>query len=202
MQIKNIIFDIGNVFIYWDPYRLYKNHFKTKEETDAFFKETNFWQMVAELDKGADMAQTLHHAATKHPHYAKQIKAFDEQWLETLAGAVEGTFEMMLELKEKGYGVYGLSNFVKEKFEVTANIYDFPKHFDGIIVSGHVKQIKPQEDIYKTLLSKYGLKARECVFLDDRADNIETAHKLGFKTILFTNCAAARKDLKRLGVDL
>ena len=200
MTIKNIIFDVGNVFVYWDPYLLFKKFFNTREEIDAFFEEVDFKNFIAVSDRGIPLETVVAELAAKFPHHKKPIEAYNTDWEVTIPGSVEGTLEMMLELKKAGYGVYGLSNFTKEKFPICAEKHGFGKHFDGLVVSGDVGEIKPEEPIYKILLSNYNLKPEECVFLDDRQENLDTAKRLGFHTILFTTAAKAEQELRAMGV--
>ena len=67
---------------------------------------------------------------------------------------------------------------------------------DGRVISFEVFQLKPDPEIYETLLKKYALDPAECVFIDDRAENIETARKLGMKGIVFTDYETGRKELE------
>ena len=69
---------------------------------------------------------------------------------------------------------------------------------DGVVFSCEVKEIKPEPEIYKLLLSRYGLKAEESVFLDDREENCEAARKLGIKAIQFHDLKQAAKELEKL----
>ena len=65
---------------------------------------------------------------------------------------------------------------------------------DGIVVSGHEKISKPDERIYRLLLDRYGLKAEESVFIDDRPANIEAARRVGMQGIVYTGMDALMKD--------
>ena len=56
--------------------------------------------------------------------------------------------------------------------------------------------IKPHADIFEKLCADYKLKAEECIFVDDRPDNIETAKKLGWNGLVFRNYAEGHKALK------
>ena len=76
----------------------------------------------------------------------------------------------------------------------------FLKNMDGIIFSCEVKQIKPEPEIYKTVLGRYNLEPSETVFLDDRAENCEAARKLGIHAIQFKNFKQAAGELEKLGV--
>ena len=68
------------------------------------------------------------------------------------------------ELKQKGYHVYILSNYGKWTYEHTAEALSFLSDVDGQVFSFEVHQIKPEPEIYRTLLDKFNLVADECVF--------------------------------------
>ena len=76
----------------------------------------------------------------------------------------------------------------------------FLKNMDGVIFSCEVKEIKPEPQIYRTLLTRFGLKPEESVFLDDRPENCEAARVLGIHAIEFHNLKQAAKELEKLGV--
>ena len=61
--------------------------------------------------------------------------------------------------------------------------------------------IKPDPAIYKLLLSRYGLKAEECVFLDDTPANVEAAKALGMQGIRFLDKEQAEAELQKMGVE-
>lgn len=92
-----------------------------------------------------------------------------------------------MKLKKLGYGIYGLTNWSAETFPIARSKYPVLHRFDGIVVSGQEKLIKPDPRIFGILLERYGLNAGECIFIDDSPANIETAARLGFNTVLFDN---------------
>jgi putative hydrolase of the HAD superfamily len=102
-------------------------------------------------------------------------------------------------LKEEGLKIYLLSNYPKSIFSLheEKGKFNFIDRIDGKVVSGFVGMAKPDEDIYRCLVDKYGLKAEECVFIDDREENIQTAKALGMKGIVFKDYEQARAELER-----
>ena len=110
--------------------------------------------------------------------------------------AIPGMYALVSELKETGHAVYGLSNWNDKKFRTyVQSSYPVFNLLDGMVISGEEKVAKPDERIYQILLDRYGLKAEECLFVDDNPDNIAVASKLGFKTILFESADALRHEL-------
>ena len=104
-------------------------------------------------------------------------------------------------MKKEGLHVYILSNYGKKTFELTKDTaLDFLPLTDGAIFSYTVKQIKPDIEIYETLLNQYQLKPEECVFIDDRMENIEGAKKAGIHGICFETIEQVKEDLKKYNV--
>ena len=85
-------------------------------------------------------------------------------------------------LKEKGYGIYLLSNYSKELFDKHTKDADFLKDIDGKVVSYEIHKVKPDPAIYQYLLEKYHLNPAECVFFDDRPENTKAAEELGIRS--------------------
>jgi 2-haloacid dehalogenase len=199
-EIKNIVFDVGGVFIVWDPFAYFRKFFSTREEAEQFMEKIDFDGMNYLSDKGELTEEIIKKPILKYPQYADIIRGYYANWAVTVTGEVPGTLDLLLDLKGNGYKIYGLSNFEKSYFDLMSLKYDFAKHFDGLIISSEVKAVKPEEEIYRILLEKYKLTAEECVFLDDRLENIEAAEKIGFKGIVFTSAQEARSGLKKLKI--
>ena len=84
--------------------------------------------------------------------------------------------------------------------ERRTNALDFLLLTDGDIFSYSVRQVKPDVEIYETLLKKYQLTADECVFIDDRMENIEGAEKAGIHGICFETIGQVKEDLKKYNI--
>ena len=105
---------------------------------------------------------------------------------------------LLKEVKRRGYRLYGLTNWEAETIGVAYERYDFFSLFDGIVVSGEEYVIKPEPEIYRRLLDRYRLRADECLFIDDNAQNIEAALALGFAAVRFDNPATAPQRILAL----
>ena len=182
MEIKNIIFDFGGVLMDWDPRYMYRNVFDDDNEME-FFLETicnSDWNI--KQDAGRTFDEATKELIIKYPKYENEIRIYFSNWIEMIGGAIDENVVLIDDLKDK-YRLFGLTNWSEETFPLVFNKYSFFKEFEGIVVSGTEKIIKPDAGIYKLLLSRYGLTANESLFIDDNQDNITAANKLGFKTI-------------------
>jgi FMN phosphatase YigB (HAD superfamily) len=78
-----------------------------------------------------------------------------------------------------------LSNDVLEWSQHIRQTYDIDKYFSQCIVSGEVHMLKPDKEIYEVALSRIGVPASECIFVDNSIKNLITASEFGMDTILF-----------------
>ena len=74
----------------------------------------------------------------------------------------------------------------------------FFEDMDGKVIYCELHVIKPDEGIYRCLLEKYDLKAEECIFFDDLADNVETALRLGMQSVRIRSKEQLLAELDRL----
>jgi 2-haloacid dehalogenase len=96
--------------------------------------------------------------------------------------------------------LFGLTNWSAEAFPVIYPKYEFFKVFEGIVVSGQEKIVKPGKEIYQLLLNRYAISANESVFIDDSLKNIQTANELGFSTIHINGIQSLKEQLINLGL--
>ena len=83
----------------------------------------------------------------------------------------------------KQYNLFYLTNYHDELFKHSFTKYEFFQLFEGGVVSAHVKQIKPDQEIYEILINKYGLNVQETIFIDDSHKNTLAAEQLGIESI-------------------
>jgi 2-haloacid dehalogenase len=164
----------------------------------TFLKEIEFMEWNAAQDKGRAFEEGIHLLSSEHPHRADLIQAYHDRWKESLGNAIEGSVEIVKQLKAKGYPLYGLSNWSTETFPYALKKFEFLKVFDDMVISGYVGYVKPEPAIYELLLQKVGKPARECLFIDDSLANIEQASKMGINTIHFTSAEKLKMELTRL----
>lgn len=201
-EVKNIIFDVGQVLVSyeWEDY-LKSFHFLEEEEkliAEAVFKS----QTWNERDRGLFpeeeyLKQFIAALPAEYEEDVKRVLRESEKTIQIKDYAETWTSY----LKSQGYHLYILSNYSQFMLDHTrANKMPFLKNMDGVIFSCEVKEIKPEPQIYRTLLTRFGLKPEESVFLDDRPENCEAARVLGIHAIEFHNLKQAAKELEKLGV--
>ena len=186
-SIRNIVFDFGGVLIDWNPRYLYRTYFNDDREMEYFLSHVCTGEWNAEHDRGRTFDEGVRLLEERFPQYSEAIRLYRDGWESMLNGEFPGTVALLMKLKKLGYGIYGLTNWSAETFPIALSKYPVLHRFDGIVVSGQEKLIKPDPRIFGILLERYGLNAGECIFIDDSPANIETAARLGFNTVLFDN---------------
>jgi 2-haloacid dehalogenase len=196
-QIQAVVFDFGGVLIGWDPRNLFARYFPEQPQAmEDFLEEVSFMEWNAQQDKGRSFAEAVTIHSRKFPQHAHLLSAYHENWKESLTGSIEGTVELLRLLKEKGVPLYGLSNWSTETFTIVRHEFEFLNLFDEIILSGEVKMIKPEPEIFELCLQKIGMPAHQCLFIDDSQTNINTAKKLGFDTVHFISPEHLKNELQ------
>ena len=92
-------------------------------------------------------------------------------------------FSHVVDTLSDNYSLSILSNLGSDWAEVLINKFLFNQTFSPIIISGEVGCGKPDDRIYDILIEQSELPAEEIIFVDDRLENLATAHALGMKTI-------------------
>ena len=196
MPVKAVVFDLGGVLIDWDPRYLYRKLLDDEAAVEEFLATVCTPEWNAEQDRGRPFAEGVAELVERHPVHAVAITAYHERWPEMLGGAVDDTVEVLAELGAAGVPVYALTNWSAETFGVARERFEFLEWFDGVLVSGEERMIKPDPAIFRLLLDRFGLDPGATFYVDDSEPNVEAAGRLGFDAVRFTTPARLRRDLE------
>jgi putative hydrolase of the HAD superfamily len=201
-QIKNIVFDIGNVLVRWDPQSVVEQLFSTEENigalTQKLFKDV-FWY---DLNLGKITEQQFMHQV--HQTLKIELKKLEQllQMIKESLTPIAGGFELAKKLYEQSYPLYLLTDNTKEIVHYLKTKYDFWPWFKGMISSAEVGYLKPAPEIYNNLLNTYQLIAGETLFLDDLLKNVEGAQAVGMHALQFTTTEQCIADLRELKIKI
>lgn len=200
-MIKNIVFDMGNVIIRFDP-ELFMVRLGLAEEDRRLLKRELFVSLEwSRMDRGSltdeEAAEIVCHRVPERLHDA--VRRLVGMWDRPIL-PVEGMYELVEELRGMGYGIYLLSNASFRQHDYWPRV-PASKFFDGTLISADVKLVKPQPEIYRLLCDKFSLVPEECVFIDDSTSNAEGAYFCGINALVFHGDAhEMRLKLNELGV--
>lgn len=193
--MKNVIFDFGNVLVQWHPEKVYAEHFGDEARAWWFLRHVCDAAWRNRIDAGESTAACIEELKAKQPEYAEAIELYRSRWREMLTDEVPGMREVIADLSDKGYGIYGLTNWSMETFPAARERFGILQMIDRYVVSGAEGFIKPDARLFRVLLDRYHLKAEECVFVDDNPDNVAAANALGMEGIVFNGADSLRKHL-------
>lgn len=201
-MIRNIILDVGKVLVEWEPDVAFKKLGFDEATSREVAQATVLSPDWNELDRSAlSDEELLAKFIGNAPQYEREIRKVWEN-IGLPIYQYDYSRSWIQSMKEKGYHVYILSNYSRWTYEHTAEALSFLEDVDGAVFSFQVQQIKPEPEIYRSLLETYELIPEECVFLDDRQENLDAAAAQGIAGICFTTYEAAISALKEYGVSL
>src|SRR3989344_6817955 len=199
-MIKNIIFDIGNVIVQWQPATVVKRLFPehdTVKLTEALFKSTPWYDLNLGKITESEITQIYHQTLGIN---IETLNRLMQEIKESLL-PVDNNFILLTNLYSQ-YTLYALTDNVREIMSYLKKKYDFCSKFKGIIVSAEVGYLKPDPAIYQELINQYEIDPAESVFIDDHLPNVQGAKSLNMHAIQFANVEQCIHELKKIGVKI
>ena len=201
--VAAVVFDLGNVLITWDPQLAIAKAVGAEQATRFMAdEEFDFMAWNHQQDAGRSWDEGEQEAVRSHPHWEPAIRAYRENFPDSLVGAIEETVQILRELHVAGIPLFALTNWSEELFPVALSRFDFLDLFEDIIVSGEVGVGKPDPEIFEILQERIGHALVDCLFIDDSPTNIKAAGEAGLDAILFTDTGHLREDLAVRGLPL
>ncbi len=203
-MIRNIVFDMGEVLIHFHPEEYVRRLGAAPEEERLLLNRVFRSVEWVQMDRGVkDEAAAIESICKRLPQrFHDAVRQLVLEWDQPVC-PVEGMYELVQELKTAGYGIYLLSN-ASVRHSVYWPRVPVSRFFDGILVSSEVGAMKPQQEIYRLLCGRWGLRPEECFFIDDMPANVEAAVFCGMSGAVFHDgdVKELREELLRAGVVL
>jgi putative hydrolase of the HAD superfamily len=200
-KYRNIIFDLGGVLVDFNPKKIIASVFKDEAEIPWYLEQTVYTDEWQGIDRGAmncPQATASLSRRFKQKDFTRNFSRFITAVPDHLTPLQDG-IEILKSVQSKGYGTYILSNLSQVAYNRIIN-YDFLKTVTGSVYSFQINIAKPDPSIYLHLLNTYNLNPEECIFIDDRQDNIDGGNILGIDGIVCEDHAHVRKELCTYGV--
>lgn len=203
MAIRNVIFDIGNVVVPWDPHAIARSALGDERVSDPDFRSpfagSETWIAVNRGEHSLEEARALF--VKRHNLDNDDIDRLYDALFESMV-LIEGTVPLMRELDSAGYRLFALTDNVHEIVAHLKKRHDFWELFEAAAVSAELGFLKPDPRIYQHVLETGSLDPSETLFFDDVIGNVAGAEAVGMVARVFTDAATARSDLIELGVKL
>jgi 2-haloacid dehalogenase len=197
------IFDLGGVVIDWNPRYLYRKLFDGNDRAMEHFLATVCTPSWNELqDGGRTFADACASLKATHPGETELIDAWFKRYDEMLGGEIPGTIEILTEMRSRGITLYALSNWSTETFPLALSRFECLKWFQGVLLSGEVRLLKPDRRIFEVFLKTFAIDPARAIYIDDRRANVEVAASFGMYGVLFTDSHSLRAELMKEGLIL
>ena len=197
---KNIIFDVGDVLLDYRWQQMLMDYGLDEAEAyrvgrELFDDPDGLWHAY---DLGVkSQEEIIQEFEKKHPEDAEVIRWFISHG-EYMHVARPAIWKLVHQLKEAGYHLYILSNYPEILFKKHTQYADFMEDMEGMVVSYMIHVGKPEQVIYQTLCDRYGLNKEECLFFDDRAENVQGAIDFGMRGKRVWSAKGLAADLEEL----
>ena len=198
-MIKNIIFDFGNVLVDYNSHRIYDSYFGDVDKAGWFRENIILKKLIRQLDIGEDFEECLRIAQKENPEYAEAIAMYGSHYYKMDGGVIPGMFNLLTTLSDKGFRLYGLTNWSYKVYEVIKRHTIFSL-LEGYVISSEIHLLKPDPKIYIHLTEKFSLRPNECLFIDDKLENVEGAENIGMHGIQFFNAEQLTTTLYQLSL--
>jgi 2-haloacid dehalogenase len=195
------VFDLGGVVIDWNPRYLYRKLFNGNETAMEQFLATvctSAWN--EQQDAGRSFADGCASLKRLYPDKAELIDAWFQRYDEMLAGEIPGTVDILQGLRSRGVPIYALSNWSAETFPIAVSRFECLSWFNGVLLSGDVKLLKPDRRIFEIFLDTFRIEPSRAIYIDDRSENVEAAIGLGMRGVVFRGSGALRAELTQEGL--
>jgi len=197
---RNIIFDLGNVLITFNPIEFLTQLLNDDEKAGLCYSliiQSPEWR---ELDRGKiSVEQAKSNYIERQPALRDAVELFFQHWL-SMFQPIEETVAILDDLRAAGYRLYVLSNIIRESYEDLRARLTFWDRFEGVVVSYALKTAKPEPAIYHYLLDHYHLNPNECLFIDDMEPNVAGALAVGIPAVRFHSVEDLRRILRERGI--
>jgi len=198
---RAVVFDVGNVLYGWDPEAFLVTQVADDDARLKFIEDTDLFAWHETLDAGRPYDEAAAELSETFPEYAHLIAAWSDRFGETITGPVPGTHEIVAALDAKGVPLFAITNFSADFWApFRARETAFFDRFQGIVVSGEEKLLKPDPAIYYLALDRFRLRPADALFVDDRAINVAGAEAVGMKAHLFIGAENLRARLVAEGL--
>lgn len=197
-MIKNLIFDFGKVLVDYDFEVFFRHHIPDDVRRHQFYLLLHDQLVQQQVDRELipfdDLVSKL---MADNPQFATELSVFRDRYTEIVTNEVPGMLALLSRYREQGFMLYGLTNWCSRVHQTMAQFPIF-QLLHGWVISSEEHLIKPEPEIYQCLCSRYNLRPEECVFTDDRMENVEGARKVGMQAVLFQSAQQFDHELSSL----
>ena len=196
------IWDVGNVLLDWSPDYVYRRLIPDEEARAAFYARLPLDEMNLAGDREGDLQAKVEELAAAHPEDAPLILAWWAAWDKMCGGLIARSVQIRDKLRAAGHPTWAITNFAADSWERCVEIYPELLAFDGIVVSGREKVVKPDAGIFEIVERRSGVAPDDLFLVDDRTANVEAAAARGWSGHIFETPEGLERALASRGISV
>lgn len=200
MRPEIVVFDIGGVLLDWSPHHLYRRLIPDEGARAALFSRLPLDAMNLEGDRNGSLRAEVEALTERHPEDAALILPWWAGWERMCAGLFAETVALRDGLRKAGVPVWALSNFAADTWERALRLHPELGDFDGLVISGHERLVKPDPALYERLERRAGAAGAALFFIDDKDYNVAAARARGWGGHVHEEAAGTRAALAAAGL--
>jgi 2-haloacid dehalogenase len=197
----NIVWDIGNVLIRWQPEQAVAHLFPDPTEARAWLDAVDFFDWNYQQDGGRTLVEGLAAMEAAHPGQSAPLESYLDHFAKTIRVPITENWDLMDRLTADGHRQFAITNFSAQTWPIALTLHPrLATAFEDVVVSGIERVLKPGPEIFRLLLDRNGLNAADCLFIDDSPANVDGARQVGMAAVHFTDPQALARELAGLGL--
>lgn len=199
MPVTNVVFDIGNVLVDWKPHLAWIEELGSRDAVESFIERTGFMALNARADAGERFADLAKEVAD--PEDRRRITDYVPHHSRTIMDGIEGTWGLIERLKARNVPIHAITNWAAETWpEGVKGQPRLATTFQTLIVSGVENIAKPDPQIFHLFCDRAGVAPSDCLFVDDKLENVEAAVSVGMQGAHFTTSESLETQLRDIGL--
>lgn len=195
-----VVFDLGGVLVDWNPRYLMDRVIPDIARREHFLANVLNSAFLVALDVAPRARAAAAPIVARHPEYAAEITAYIERFEETIGGEFPEMAALVRRLDSEGIGLYGLTNWAGDTFDLMRPRLPTLALLRNIVVSGHEGIVKPDPRIFDLVCRRNALTPADAVFVDDNRSNAEGARAFGMRAIHHRSSAETAEELRAMGI--
>ena len=191
-----ILWDLGGVFMRWDPNAVFRELIPDDEERRWFLTTVCSQEWNEEQDRGRSIAEANAERIALFPDQRERIEAYYSRWESMMLGEVPGTRALLADTLDAGLSAYALTNWSAETWPRAIALYPWlESSFSSVLVSGREGLKKPDPAIFRRALERFELYPATTLFVDDVERNVDAARSVGIGGHHFVSAENLREEL-------
>lgn len=199
-MVKVVFFDLGNVIVRVNIAAAIARIAEEFHIPETSVLEPSLLVLERQFEKGQITIEEHLAAVKKIYKFDGHVSIADLERIWQVGFELNPDVWRIVQDLRKQASVYLLSNTNALHIRAIRRKYDILDNLDGLVLSYEAGALKPESEIYEYALRKAKISAGEALFIDDLAENVAGAERLGINSHQFTEISGLEFYLRANGL--